>query len=307
VAQTTERLGVLAIPAPIDCVFLAIGLLATSIATPVMADTDAPALAIAFWRCAVGAVFAAAFVGHRWPSVLRRADSRSLKFSVFSGVMLAANFALWTNSLKMTTVAAAAALVSVQVVFAALIAWRLGDRMPAMAWVGSAIAVVSVALVTGADFHLSTRAVMGDVLAVITGIFGALYFTTGAVARARLSAFEFSAICFAVAAIALLACCAVARAPLAGYTAHTWLQLAGIALGAQVLGHLMFSVALRTTSATMMSLVVLGMVPISGVVAFVWLGQHPPLTAFPGIVLLLIGAVLVIRSRERPMLVAPPE
>jgi drug/metabolite transporter (DMT)-like permease len=62
------------------------------------------------------------------------------------------------------------------------------------------------------------------------------------------------------------------------------------------LGHSVFNVVLRTTSATVVSLVLLLEIPGAGLIAAVTLGQVPPLAALPAAVLLLVGLGIVISS-----------
>jgi drug/metabolite transporter (DMT)-like permease len=47
----------------------------------------------------------------------------------------------------------------------------------------------------------------------------------------------------------------------------------------------------------MISLAILLEVPGAAIVAYVWLGQHPPLSAIPGLILLVGALALIVRSR----------
>ena len=76
-------------------------------------------------------------------------------------------------------------------------------------------------------------------------------------------------------------------------------ELLALTLGAQLLGHSLFNLVLRTTSATVVSLVLLLEVPGAALIAALALGQTPPLAALPAAVLLLVGLGIVISSAER--------
>jgi drug/metabolite transporter (DMT)-like permease len=67
---------------------------------------------------------------------------------------------------------------------------------------------------------------------------------------------------------------------------------------AQLLGHSLFNVVLRSVSATLVSLTILIEVPGAALIAAVWLRQRPPASAIPGLVLLLIGLIVVVRARQ---------
>jgi drug/metabolite transporter (DMT)-like permease len=92
----------------------------------------------------------------------------------------------------------------------------------------------------------------------------------------------------------LLVVCVVARVQLAGYDAKTWAAILGILVGAQLLGHSMFNYALHRTSATTVSVLILLETPGAALLAWVWLGQTPRVSALPGLALLLIGVAVVI-------------
>ena len=102
---------------PLSSILLVvIGIVGVSSSGPLMAAaTMVPALAISFWRTGLGAlcVGGVAVAGHRGD--LRHLARREWVRSGFAGVMLAGHFAAWTSSLKMTSVASATALVSLQV------------------------------------------------------------------------------------------------------------------------------------------------------------------------------------------------
>jgi len=55
---------------------------------------------------------------------------------------------------------------------------------------------------------------------------------------------------------------------------------------------------LRTTSATVTSLAILLEMPGATIIAAVWLGQVPPLSLIPAVVLIFGGLVLVIRAGD---------
>jgi drug/metabolite transporter (DMT)-like permease len=151
-------------------------------------------------------------------------------------------------------------------------------------------------VLTGVDFSLEQRALVGDLLALLGGVFAALYTVAGAEVRRTVSTTSYTALCYSTAAFALLVACLVGRADLWGFSGRTWLQLLALTLGAQLLGHSLFNLVLRSTSATVVSLALLLEVPGAAVIAAVALGQTPPLAAVPAAVLLLVGIGIVVSA-----------
>ncbi|HEX5543587.1 MAG TPA: DMT family transporter [Micromonospora sp.] len=290
-----------------------VALAAISSSAPLIAFAAAPALAIAFWRNALA-------VGVLGPLAVarRRAEFRSLvsshrrqvRYSLLAGVALAVHFAAWTPSVRMTTVAAATALVATQPIWQGLIAVAQGQRLPSFTWIGIAVAVVGAVLATGADFGVSGQAVLGDLLAVIGGIAGAVYTAFGERVRATISTTTYTTICYGACAVLLLVVCLVGGLPLTGFDTATWLAILGLVAGAQLLGHSMFSYVLRRISATTVSVLILLEAPGAALIAWVWLGQAPRTVALPGLALLLAGVAVAVLGNARlgrRSLPAPPE
>ena len=63
-------------------------------------------------------------------------------------------------------------------------------------------------------------------------------------------------------------------------------------------GHSLLNRALRSAGATTVALCILLEVPGASLVAWVWLGQVPPVAVVPGAALVLGGIALVIRTQS---------
>jgi drug/metabolite transporter (DMT)-like permease len=275
---------------------MAVGVVAISTSAPLIAATAAPALAIAFWRNALATVAIAPFALLRHRAELVRTTSRERLLTLVSGGVLALHFATWVPSVRYTSVASSAALVATQPVWAALIARATGHHVPRSAWVGIGIALAGVLVLTGVDLSLSTRALFGDVLALLGAVFAAVYVTVGSVVRRTVSTTAYTFGCYGTCAVLLLVVCLVGGQQLAGYETGTWTKLVAMTVGPQLLGHSVFNVVLQTTSPTVVSLAILFEMPGAAVIAALWLGQLPPAGVFPAAVLLLVGVAVVVRS-----------
>ncbi|PGH43628.1 EamA family transporter [Micromonospora sp. WMMA1996] len=282
---------------------LALAVAAVSSSAPLVAFAAAPALAIAFWRNTLSVAVLGPVALAR-----RRAELRSLTvgpgrregfYCVLSGAALAAHFATWMPSAQLTTVAAATALGATQPVWQGLIARWQGRRLPVAVWAGIGVAVLGAALATGADFAVSGRAFGGDLLAVVGGMFAAVYTAFGERARASISTTTYTTICYGVCAVILLVVCLLGGVRLHGWDGATWLAIIGLVAGAQLLGHSMFNYALHRVSATTVSVLILLEAPGAALIGWVWLGQLPRPLALPGLALLLAGVAVVVLGGAR--------
>ncbi|MGI8986576.1 MAG: hypothetical protein ACR2GM_07275 [Nocardioidaceae bacterium] len=89
----------------------AVGVLGVSASGPLMAATAASAMAITFWRNALATALIAPTALLTRRTELRSLDRRTLALTLTAGALLAAHFATWVSSLKLTSVASATALV----------------------------------------------------------------------------------------------------------------------------------------------------------------------------------------------------
>ncbi|MDX6216231.1 MAG: hypothetical protein QOG99_1815 [Frankiales bacterium] len=283
-----------------DLGLMVIALLAVSTSGPLIAVTAVPALAIAFWRNAMsaGVLLPVALVRNR--SELRGLTGRERRLALLAGLMLALHFATWIPALSHTSVASATALVATQPVWSALIGTVRGERIGRQVWLGIAVSLAGALLLTGADLRVSGDALLGDGLAILGGIFAAAYMTAGSEVRRSVSTTSYTAVCYSTTALLLLVTCLVGGQGLAGYDGRDWLKLVALTAGAQLLGHSLFNVVLRTTSPTVVSLSILFEIPGAAVIAALFVkNQHVPWLAVPSAALLVAGLALVIRANTR--------
>jgi len=298
-------------PAAGSALLLVLGVLGTSTAAPLIKATVAPSLAIAFWRMAMASGVVVPFALGTGAG-LRRAEvamsRRSKRLSVLAGVLLAGHFGCFIPAVSLTTVASAVALVAMQPAWAALILHVRGERMAGQAWLGVGLAIAGALLLSGVDVTVSSRALAGDALALIGGALAASYRVVGAEVRRTVTTTAYTAVCYPVAAAVLLVVCLVSGQRLGGYAGSTWMRLAALALLAQILGHSIFNLVLRTVSPTIVSVALLFEIVGAAILAAVFLGQRPPAAAVPAAVVIALGTFLVIRSSEKAPAVsgAPP-
>jgi drug/metabolite transporter (DMT)-like permease len=287
------------LPSATDLTVMTIGVLAVSTSGPLIAATAAPALAIAFWRNGFASVVLAPLVLIRHRAEVASLSRREWRLAVVAGLLLTAHFATWVLSLRLTSVASATALVTTQPIWVALLARRNGVTVPARAWTGIVVAVVGAGVLTGADLSISTRALGGDLLAIVGGAAAAGYMVAGSEVRRHVSTVTYTTVCYSTTAVALLIGCVAAQQTLTGYSPNTWMRLVALTIGAQFLGHSLFNRVLRTTSPTVVSLAILFEVPGASLLAAVFLGQHPSWLAVPGLLILLAGVGVLITARDR--------
>lgn len=282
-----------------------IGVIGVSASGPIMAAIEAPPLAIAFWRNALGAAAVAPFALTGRCAGLRSLTGREALYSVAAGATLAAHFATWITALKMTSVASATALVCLQAGFVVLIDRLAGNPVRRSVFVGLVVSFVGVLVVSGVDFSFSARALRGDALALAGGLFAAIYTIIGSEVRRTVSTATYTTLCYGTCAIVCLVACVAGGLQLSGYDSRTWAGLIAVTVCAQLLGHSVFNHLLAVMSPTVVSLVLLLEVPGAALLAGLFLDDVPPFGVYVGLALIVTGLATVVATGTRPQVEAP--
>ncbi|HLE47638.1 MAG TPA: DMT family transporter, partial [Candidatus Thermoplasmatota archaeon] len=152
---------------------------------------DAGALVISFYRL----LFATLMIAP-WglPAVLRERaafDARRVGFLAFVGLLLAAHFATWVESLSYTSVASSAVLVTTEAIWVPLgAAFLLREKVGVRVWAGVAIAFGGSLLLIYGDAgpaQAGSNPVLGDFLALAGAFAASLYFLAGRNVRQHVS------------------------------------------------------------------------------------------------------------------------
>ena len=278
---------------------MAVGVVAISTSPILIRVAAMPALALAFWRCFAGAAVLAPFAPRGRMERLARAD---LVRMAASGVFLAVHFALWNASLELTTVAAATTLVSCAPLFVGLGSAFLGEAPAPRAWAGIVLATAGAVVIGAGDaagFGGGSDPLWGDVLAFAGALAMAAYLLLGRVARQRLPVATYAASVYGVAAAVLLPACLLSGASLGGYPAASWLALAGVVAGPQLLGHTVFNGLLATVSASLVAVVMLLEPVIATLLAWWLFGELPGPALWVGGPMVLAGVGLATTGSRR--------
>ena len=277
---------------------VAVGVLAVSASAILIRLAEAPAIAVAFWRCALGAALLLP------PALIRRERfprGRDLYVGVSSGVALGAHFGFWISSLDHTSVAASVVLVSTQPVFVAILAYLLfRERTSPLSFAGILAALAGTTVIAGDD-SVGSAALLGNALALVGAVTIAIYVLIGRSSRTGgIGVLPYSVVVYSAAALALLPVALLLEVRLWGYSGETWLWLWAITLGPQIMGHTVFNWALRYVEASVISGTILAEPVVSALLAWLILSEKPGVATVVGGAVVLSGLFLLLRGRRLP-------
>ncbi|AHY46519.1 EamA-like transporter family [Rubrobacter radiotolerans] len=276
---------------------LVVGVIAVGASAVLIRLADAPPVAVAFWRCALG-------VGMLLPVALLRRErfpkGRTLGIALLSGVALGGHFGFWISSLEHTSVAASVVLVSCSPVFVAALAFALfGERTGRLSLLGIAVSIAGTAIIA-TDESVGSAAIYGNALALLGAATFALYITIGRFARTGgVGAVAYSIVAYASASATLFLSGLAFGTRLWGFEAGTWFWILAVAVGPQIFGHTVFNWALGYIEASVISGITLTEPVVSAVLAWLVLGERPGLQTVLGGVVVLVGLYALLIGRER--------
>ncbi|MGB2693711.1 MAG: DMT family transporter [Dehalococcoidia bacterium] len=285
---------------------LGVGVTAVAWAAILVREADAPALVIAAYRLSFAAVpvgALAALQQYRRPEPV---STRSIGPLLLSGVFLAAHFAFWITAIQKTSVVTAVVLMSTQPLFVGIAApLVLGERVDRRIWVALMVALAGTALMASEDLREGLGTFAGDIYAVLGGAFAAAYIMVGRWARPATSWARYVGIVYPVTAVLLVAIVLIADEPFTGYSTKTWIMIALLALGPQLVGHSSINFALAYLPAVTVAIGILVEPVGSTALAALILDETPSALEMIGGGIVLAGVIFAIRPEARVIEEAP--
>lgn len=283
-------------------IFLLIGVMALSASAIFVKLANAPSSIMAFYRIFFSfcVIFILTISKKDTRKELLSLSKKEIILGIISGISLALHYFLWFQSLNLTSVASSTVIVTLQPLFAFVAGYFFfKERYTKLAVLGFIIAVIGSVIIGWGDFQLSSRALIGDLLAFISAGFISTYFIIGQYTRARLSTFSWITLTYFFAFIFLGILSLIMKIPFTGYSLNTWLNIFGITLISTLLGQVIFTWLLKYFPATVISMTILGEAVGTCILGYFILHETVSLKQFIGIVVILFGIGLFLWEKRK--------
>ena len=278
---------------------LALGVISVSFAATFIRLAEAPPLVIATYRLVIAsAVLVPVNLVRKGglPKGLSRSD---MLLILLSSIFVALHFALWITSLSYTSIASSVVIVTSHPIFVALISYFLwGERLNKTTILGIAVALGGVVLINYGGFVLSSKAIVGDLLALLAAISMGIYLIIGRQLKDRVSLMPYLSIIYAGAAIILLLATISYGYSLFDYSGTTYAMFFLLALVPQLIGHSSLNLAVRLIPATLVSVGILGEPVIAIALGYIILGEGITITEILGSLITLGGILIVLFTKN---------
>lgn len=210
-------------------------------------------------------------------------------WSVVSGVFLALHFGFWFRALQLTSVSSATVLVNTHPVFVTALGWlflRERVRPTAILWMLVAMAAGTGLALGGTGF--GETAAEGNLLALGGAVFVSFYIVIGRQVRRQLSVVRYTFLVYLTSAATLLLFGVLTGVNLGPYPAREYVILLALAVFPTLLGHSVFSWALKYLKMSFVSTAVLGEPVFATILAMIMFAEIPTIST------VLFGALVII-------------
>lgn len=261
--------------------------------------STAPSMVLVFYRVGLAALLLLPWVLVKHRAELRSLPRREALLSLFSGIFLGIHFAVYFQSLRYTSVAAAVVLVDAEVFFVALamiLVFR--QKLPKLAWVAILLTFIGSVVVAMTDTGVGSNVLLGNLLALLGALLMAVYTLIGSYCRRRLSTTMYTFLAYGAAAVVMLTLCGIQSIPVTGYGVRNFLFGLGLAVFCTLLGHSLFSWGLKYLPAAFIATVKLLEPVFAAVWGYTLFGELPTLPLILGGAVIIFGIALYGRTTE---------
>ena len=227
------------------------------------------------------------------------------RFALF-GLVAALHFFFYAYSLEFTTIAHSLAIIYTAPVWVALLSrFVLGEPLSLRKWLGIAVAVLGVAVLSGfeplhalmqgggsASYNFTRRMLLGDLLALGSAITFAIYSIAGRSQRERYPLLVYAGSVYIVAALWLLPAAIAAHTP-GSFNWPAVASIVGLGVFPLACGHTLYNAALRRVNATYVNLIATQEVLGGVLLGALLLQEIPSLDSIVG-GLITIGGILMV-------------
>lgn len=284
-------------PALLPYLALFTGLLLLGLSAILVRLAGAPGTVAAWYRVALAVVIVApAFALHvrrrGWPA------RRGVLLAALGGLLFAGDLAAWSTGVMLSGATNPTLLANTAPLWVGLGAMLIfREKLGGGFWVGLALALAGAALVLGLDALQSVELGLGTLLGLVAGVFYGSFFLVTQRGRQYLHVLAYFWLSTLVNAVGLLGLNVALRIPLTGYPTETYLYLALLAIGPQVVGWLAINYAQGHLPASVVSPTLLGQPVVTALLAGPILGEKLLPLQIVGGLAVLAGVYWVHRTR----------
>ncbi len=282
---------------------LALGLLIIGFSAIFVRLANAPGPVVAFYRMTFGAIF----LSIPFARNLRKhmpLPRRAIWLALLAGAFFGADLAAWTTGVVISDATLPTLFANTNPLWVGIGAALLfKEKLTGKFWLGVLIAISGAVIILGVGHTVTDASNQGAYLGLLAGVFYGSYFLVAQKGRDVLDATSFFWLGTVSSAIFLLIVNLVLQQPLTGYAGATWMNFLAQGLIIQAGGWFLVGYAQGYLPASLVSPTMLGQPVLTAIIAGPMLGEILDISDILGGVTVLLGILLVHRSKSKKSVV----
>ena len=258
----------------------------------------APSLISSMYRMAFSALILAVPALVKCRGEIQAAGRKNVLLCLLSGIFLGFHFALYLGSLKYTSIASSTVLIDMEVVFVALVLLFFHERIPKRGVIGMLLALAGSVVIAAGDRGGGSHILFGDLLAITGAMANSVYTLIGRSERKHMSTTAYTFLVYTSAAVTLLLSALLSGAPLTGYPPTDYLWIFSMTVCCTMLGHSVYSWALKYISAAFISTAKLGEPIFATLLGVLIISEIPKLNQIIGGIIVIFGILIYLFAKE---------
>ena len=226
-------------------------------------------------------------------------SKRHLKMTLFPALILALHFISWASGAQLASAANASLIGNLNaVVLPFLLFFFLRERVTAREVIGTLVAFAGVVWLASSDLSVSRTHLWGDFVCFGSMILFSFYLLQGRLNRDVPSIWLYLVPLYAFAGLICLLIASVVADPFAAHSPRALWCVLGLTLGPTIIGHSILNLSMQRLKGQIVPVCNLFQFIFAGLLAFVLLHEVPSPAFYGAGVLVVSGAILVIRGSD---------
>ncbi|HWV28200.1 MAG TPA: DMT family transporter, partial [Dyadobacter sp.] len=252
----------------------------------------------AFYRMLLGLLFLLPYVLFRGKFTL---PSGALWFPiVLCGIIFASDIAVWNLSIHYSNATQATLLTNLSPVWVGVGTFLfLPDKPGPRFWLGTLVALIGMVILIGVETFTTMKFDLGFALAMLSGVLYASYMLISKTVLNKIDIVSFMTVSMAVSSIYLFAICLIFDQPVWHFEPVIWGVFVVQGLVCQLIGWLTINAAMKQMDAKSVSLSLLSQAVVTGIFAWIFIGEEITLQMIGGGVIILVGIAITYTGRKK--------
>ena len=277
---------------------LIIGIISISIFPVLVKWAPVSGVTSAFYRMLLGLLFLLPYVLFRRKFTMP--GGALWLHIVLCGIIFATDIAVWNLSIHYSNATQATLLTNLSPVWVGVGTFLfLPDKPGSRFWLGTLVALTGMVVLIGIDTFTSMKLDLGFALAVLSGLLYATYMLVSKTVLNKIDIVSFMTVSMAVSSIYLFVICLIFKQPLWHFEPVIWGVFAVQGLVCQLIGWLTINSAMKQMDAKSVSLSLLSQAVVTGLFAWLFIGEEITAQMIVGGIIILIGIAITYTGRNR--------